>query len=152
MTLKLRNSQKQEAEVTGVAGFFHGVACLNIRFGQKYLLLYGTREEMVKTLTVAIEAMGGQNVADAIRKQSLMPAELDTPETAWPWLVENCPEIFEGINLKREPYARYIRNGSVTAGSRTVCAYSGCDVTVSNKKYCTSACKQAAYRERKKAA
>jgi len=37
------------------------------------------------------------------------PQELNTPETGWPWLVANRPQIFEGINLSTEPYYRYLK-------------------------------------------
>ncbi len=37
------------------------------------------------------------------------PKELDTPETAWPWLVTSKPWIFQGINLSTEPYYHYLK-------------------------------------------
>ena len=33
----------------------------------------------------------------------------DPPEIAWPWLVEHCPQIFDGIDVQKEPYAQYLK-------------------------------------------
>jgi hypothetical protein len=42
----------------------------------------------------------------------LPDALYDTPEVAWKWLVENCPGLFDGIDLKNEPYAHYLNGKS----------------------------------------
>lgn len=40
-----------------------------------------------------------------------LPPQLDCPETAWPWLLKAKPWIFDGINLKSEPYYAYLASG-----------------------------------------
>lgn len=37
------------------------------------------------------------------------PKDLDSPETAWPWLVAHKPELFAGIPLHTEPYFNYLK-------------------------------------------
>lgn len=38
-----------------------------------------------------------------------LPAALDSPETGWPWLLENKPWIFDGLPLHQEPYYHYLK-------------------------------------------
>ena len=41
--------------------------------------------------------------------QANVPAELASPETAWPYLVQRFPWLFEGIETGSEPYADYLK-------------------------------------------
>lgn len=38
-----------------------------------------------------------------------LPPQLREPETAWPWLLERFPWLFDGIAVQSEPYAYYLR-------------------------------------------
>lgn len=38
-----------------------------------------------------------------------LPPELDDPYTAWPWLVDRFPWLFDGIDLHHEPYYHYLK-------------------------------------------
>lgn len=43
------------------------------------------------------------------RELAALPELLNGPETAWPWLVKRFPWLFDGIDLKNEPYASYLK-------------------------------------------
>lgn len=47
--------------------------------------------------------------------ESLPQALYDEPEVAWAWLVENYPGIFDGIDLKGEPYAQYLNSNRASS-------------------------------------
>lgn len=97
-----------------------------------------------------------RELADKIEPKSLkgaqaqtwrpMPKAMETKETGWPWLVENYPQIFDGIDVTREPYAQYLKPSQ----NRTCDVCDG-PVTGVTAKYCSAACRQAAYRRRRAA-
>lgn len=149
MPLKLKNSNGHMARVE-LCGLFHGAAGLKISFGGRYILLYGPLEELASELTRCIEQMQGKTIAqvgardpgplDNVRN---FPPELEgNPQEAWQWLRKNRPQLFS--------------SDAVTASdavTRAVCELTGCDsVTSRNAKYCCQAHRQAAYRQRQKAA
>lgn len=113
-------------------------------------ILIGDRTEVLYAALVKLaEEIKPRNLRQQITYWNRLPEELSEPETAWPWMLENMPWIFDGIDTSREPYAQYLK----ARPEPKTCATEGCVTVVTGvtAKYCSDACKQAAYRARKAA-
>jgi hypothetical protein len=59
------------------------------------------------------------------RELAALPDLLTGPETAWPWLVKRFPWLFDGIDLKSEPYASYLKTPQVDQDMQLLEPYRG---------------------------
>lgn len=146
--MKLKAPERSPIDVN-IEALYHGQAFIKISAQGQYIMLVAEREEMIGELKRLLRMLEVKTVEQVNRAQAL-PVELYKPETAWPWLVEHFPWIFDGISVKTEPYAHYLKN--VDTAVSTLCEWCKNEfVTGVTAKYCSHACKQAAYRERKAA-
>jgi len=143
--MKLKAPNREAIEVK-LEALYHGQAFVKINGQGDYVMLVADRVEMIGELKRLLRALEVNTVEKAEQSQAL-PIELYRPETAWPWLVERFPWLFDDISTGSEPYASYLKSGP----KRGTCDVCGQFVTGVTAKYCSPACKQAAYRERKAA-
>lgn len=143
MKLKAPNTNPVDVNLEAL---YHGNAFVKINIHNSYVMLVAPRDEMIGELKRLLRTLEPKTVEQAALAAAL-PIELYRPETAWPWLANRFPWLFSDINTATEPYASYLR----IAGRK--CARDGCEaiVTAVTAIYCSPACKQAAYRERKAA-
>jgi len=142
MKLKAPNVDAIEVEL---AALYHGQAFIKINSGGDYLMLVAPREEMIAELKRLLRTFETRTLEQATAAAAL-PIELYQAETAWPFLLERFPWLFNDIDTGREPYSNYLASKTHQRASCAVCGQSVMSVTA---KYCSAACRQAAYRERK---
>ncbi|MCL4295227.1 MAG: hypothetical protein KJ077_05845 [Anaerolineae bacterium] len=63
------------------------------------------------------------------RELAALPEMMTAPETAWPWLVQRFPWLFDGIDLRTEPYASYLKVPQVEKDLELLAAYRGRDLS-----------------------
>jgi len=144
MKLKAPNHEPVEVQLEAL---FHGSAFIKVNIHNSYVMLVASRDEMIGELKRLLRTLEVSTI-EQVRQAQALPVELYKEETAWPWLIKNFPWLFDGINLKSEPYARWLKSG----GPIGQCEVCGEPVTAVTAKYCSPACKQAAYRQRQEAA
>ena len=145
MTIKIKRQGQTPKPVT-IKCAVHGNAYLffdDIIIGGKPAQLAAKLREIADK----IEPKNLAGVQASVQAQAwpALPEALSNPETGWPWLLKNYPAIFDGIDIRREPYAQYLKQ---TPQSRS-CDVCGQIVTSVTAKYCSNACKQRAYRNRR---
>lgn len=143
--MKLKEPGRPAIEVS-LDALYHGSAFIKISAQGDYIMLAATKAEMIGELKRLLRTLEVSTI-EQVRQAQALPVELYKAETAWPWLIERFPWIFDGISVKSEPYASYLKSGP----SQSKCEVCGEPVTAVTAKYCSPACKQAAYRERKAA-
>lgn len=88
------------------------------------IALMGDASELIDLLRWLIEQItppaSGWRQAHAVGRG--LPTELADPETAWPYLVDRFPWLFDGIDTSREPYAQYLRKSAKTGQISTLAA------------------------------
>jgi hypothetical protein len=145
MKLKVPDRPAIEVELEAL---YHGQAFIKINAGGDYIMLAANRSEMIGELKRLLRALEVQTI-EQVRQAQALPIELYKAETAWPWLLDRFPWIFDGIRTQSEPYASYLK--AAMGPELGSCAVCGEVVMAVTAKYCSPACKQAAYRERKAA-
>lgn len=146
--MKLKVPGRQALEVD-LEALYHGQAFIKISVAGDYIMLVANRVEMIGELKRLLRTLEVSTI-EQVRQAQALPVELYKAETAWPWLINNFPWLFDGINIRSEPYARYTKYIKPGPGVKK-CEVCGEPVTAVTAKYCSQACKQAAYRERKAA-
>lgn len=68
----------------------------------------GNAQAMAAELRRLADELEPKTITQARTRAEGLPEELANPETAWPWLVDRFPWLFGGIDLAREPYAKYL--------------------------------------------
>lgn len=144
--MKLKVAGHQPIDVN-LEAIYHGQAFIKINAHGDYAMLVADRPEMIGELKRLLRALEVRSIEEVNQAQAL-PVELYKPETAWPWLLERFPWLFDDISIGHEPYASYLKSGAPKTGLCEVCEQPVTSVTA---KYCSNACKQSAYRERKAA-
>lgn len=141
--MKLKAPNREPLDVK-LEVMYHGQAFIKINAHGDYVMLVADRSEMIGELKRLLRVLEVRSIEEVNQAEAL-PVELYKPETAWPWLLDRFPWLFDDISTEREPYASYLKSGA----KRGTCDVCGEFVTGVTAKYCSNACKQSAYRERK---
>jgi len=114
---RLKLSPKAPAIPCTISPAVYGPAYLTIYYHgrQDYIQLCGPASDLAAELRRLAEIIEPSSVAARHEKQvkrelAELPAVLATPATAWPWLVQRFPWLFDGVELSREPYASYLKS------------------------------------------
>jgi len=98
----------------------YGPAYLTIHYHdrQDYIQLLGSPADLAAELRRLADIIQPSSVKErhekAVRSDlAALPAMLEKPETAWPWLVQRFPWLFDGIEVAKEPYASYLKPNGI---------------------------------------
>jgi hypothetical protein len=114
---RLKLSPKAPAIPCTISPAVYGPAYLTIYYHgrQDYIQLCGPASDLAAELRRLADIIEPSSVKERHKRQVLqdlaaLPAALEKPETAWPWLVRRFPWLFDGVELSREPYASYLKS------------------------------------------
>lgn len=117
---RLKLSPKAPAIPCEISPASYGFAYLTIYYHDRrdYIQLIGQPDDLAAELHRLADIIGNSSVKERHNRQVLkdlvsLPAVLDKPETAWPWLVKRFPWLFDGVELTREPYASYLKPAAI---------------------------------------
>lgn len=71
----------------------------------------GTLATILRSLANQLEPQVSRRRAYSVGQA--LPEELTSPETAWPFLVQKFPWLFDGIEVGKEPYANYLKESQL---------------------------------------
>lgn len=117
---RLKLSPKAIAIPCTISPAVYGPAYLTIYYHgrQDYIQLIGAPADLAAELRRLADIIQPSSVKERHSRQvwqdlAKLPAVLDDPATAWPWLQQRFPWLFDGIELSREPYAHYFKSHQV---------------------------------------
>lgn len=117
-TLRLKLSSKASEIPCTISPAVYGPAYLTIYYHecQDYIQVLGDPGALAAELRRLADMIEPTSVKERHKREVLrdlaqVPAVLENPKTAWPWLVARFPWLFDGIEVSREPYASYLRSG-----------------------------------------
>lgn len=118
--IRLKLSPQTPAIPCLISPAVYGPAFLTIYYNGRrdYIQLIGHPSDLAAELRRLADVIEPSSVKERHEKQvkrelAELPAMLEQPETAWPWLVQRFPWLFDGIEVSKEPYASYLKSHQV---------------------------------------
>lgn len=120
--IRLKLSPCGPAIPCSISPAVYGPAYLTIYYHDRrdYIQLLGSPAELADELRRLADVIQPSSVKErharaVVRDLAKLPAVLDKPETAWPWLVQRFPWLFDGVDVSREPYSSYVKGSKLQA-------------------------------------
>lgn len=121
LLMTLPNKRVVEVTISFVVNV-HRAAVIIRGPGPVYLEIRASRAALLAVLTEGVKRFTVRTLAQVRAAADKLPEELARAETAWPWLVERFPWIFDGINTNTEPYATYLKSGGAAGADQYLAA------------------------------